>query len=369
MTELHQNIRRILIFRALYLGDLLCAVPAWRALRRAFPQASITLLGLSWAKEFASRFHHYLDAFIEFPGYPGLPEQTCSINDVPDFMRYVQSQKFDLALQMHGNGTITNPLLTLLGATKSAGFFRPDAYCPDKTLFLAYPEDEPEVWRHLKLVQRLGIPLCGDELEFPIYDSDLETANQLPEYERIKSEEFACLHPGARSVERRWSAERFAAVADELADLGLKIILTGTQTERSLCEEVQNFMREPSINLAGRTSLGCLAAVLKNARLLISNDTGVSHLAAALRVPSVIIAGFDTPRWAPSNTVMHRVVYDPLMPPWMRTLRSLRRTDDGVRPSSEKDWQPALDRITVDAVMEQVEHVMQEKQSPVAVKL
>lgn len=75
----------IVIFRALKLGDLLCTVPAFRALRKAFPQARISLLGLPWSASFAERYYCYIDDFIHFPGYPGLPEQPVHIEAINSF--------------------------------------------------------------------------------------------------------------------------------------------------------------------------------------------------------------------------------------------------------------------------------------------
>ena len=108
--------RRVGILRALQLGDLLCAVPALRALRAALPDAEMVLIGLPWARSFVQRFDMYLDGFREFPGYPGLPEQAPRLERIGAFLDEIQAEEFDLVLQMQGSGRITNPLAVLLGA-------------------------------------------------------------------------------------------------------------------------------------------------------------------------------------------------------------------------------------------------------------
>ena len=80
----HDN-ASIVIFRALQLGDMLCAVPALRALRCALPTARITLVGLPWAEQFASRFRRYIDAFTSFPGHEAFPEQPVQQHQLADF--------------------------------------------------------------------------------------------------------------------------------------------------------------------------------------------------------------------------------------------------------------------------------------------
>ncbi len=104
------NLKKIVVFRALQIGDMLCAIPAIRALHNAYPNAEITLAGLPWAMMLIARFPKYFHSFIPFRGYPGFPEQPVDYFAFPDFLRKVQHENFDLALQMHGSGTISNPL-------------------------------------------------------------------------------------------------------------------------------------------------------------------------------------------------------------------------------------------------------------------
>src|SRR5947209_18528309 len=97
-----KDIRKIAIFRALKLGDMLCTIPAIRALRAAYPNAEITLLGLPWAKIFVERFYMYIDRFIHFPGFEGLPEQRYNKQLLSDFIKQMRAEDFDLVLQING---------------------------------------------------------------------------------------------------------------------------------------------------------------------------------------------------------------------------------------------------------------------------
>lgn len=307
----HHIPQRIVIFRALQLGDLLCAVPAFRALRAALPDAEITLVSLPWARNFVDRFDVYLDDFLEFPGFPGFPEQRSHVHRLPQFLSEVQWLSYDLALQMQGSGGIANSLIELFGARLTAGFYLPGQYCPDENLFLEYPEGEPEILRHLRLMEFLGFPLQGDTLEFPLSERDWMDFDALREQYGLQMGRYACVHPGSRSVDRRWPPDRFAAIAEGLVERGFQVVLTGTQDEAQITRAVAALSRAPLIDLAGKTSLGAVGALVSGAGLVVCNDTGISHLAAALCTPSVVLfSSSDPQRWAPLNRRMHRVVED-----------------------------------------------------------
>ncbi|HJV24687.1 MAG TPA: glycosyltransferase family 9 protein [Aromatoleum sp.] len=301
----------IVIFRALQLGDMLCAVPALRALRGACPQARITLVGLPWAQAFASRYPRYMDDFVSFPGFPGLPERVPDIAAFPSFLAEMQSRRFDLAIQMHGDGRLSNAIVALFDAEFQAGFGAASATA--SASLLPFPQEGHEIRRLLALAEFLGAPPLGDELEFPLTAEDERELVGSGLVEGLTSSGYICLHPGARAPEKCWPPERFAAVGDALHELtGLPLVLTGSCAETGLTAAVRRALHSPSIDAASPISAGGLAALLSRARLLVTNDTGVAHIAAGLRLPSVIVfRASELARWAPLDGALHRTVWAP----------------------------------------------------------
>jgi ADP-heptose:LPS heptosyltransferase len=303
------GVRSIAVFRALVLGDMLCATPALRALRAAYPRARITLIGLPWAQALVERLAS-VDELLSFPGYPGLPEKAPDLGELPGFLAEAQSRKFDLVLQMHGSGTITNPLVAAMGARRCAGFQGHGAFCPDPLLFTPWPEGCHEIERCLALTDSLGLPRQGLQLDFPLRAEDHRRLRALwPGCEG----RYAVVHPGSQLPSRRWPLQRFARVAEALAAQGLQVVVTGTAGEAGLAQELRAQCKAPLVDLVGRTDLWTLGALVHGATLLVCNDTGISHIAAALGTPSVVISlGSDVRRWAPLDTQRHRVLWHDL---------------------------------------------------------
>lgn len=302
---------RIAVFRALQLGDMLCAVPALRALRRAYPRARITLVGLPGAAEFVRRFAHYVDELMPFPGIAAFPEQPAREDELPAFFEAARARRFDLALQMHGSGGQSNAIVQALGARRWAGFV-PDAAAQEPGLHMAWPDDLPEAKRYLALLRHMGLPADDAALEFPLTGGDMRQAQSLLHDTGLLAHRTVLIHPGARLRSRRWPVERFAAVARGLAEQGWQIGVTGTEQEASLTVAVVR-QAGVGVDLCGRTALGSLAALVSRCRLVVCNDTGMSHIAAATGTRSVVIAsGSDAARWAPLDRRRHPVFAVPV---------------------------------------------------------
>jgi ADP-heptose:LPS heptosyltransferase len=298
---------QVLIFRALKgWGDALVVVPALRALRVARPGAHIAVVGPPVAAAYFRPFSTYVDEFVPFPGWPGLPDLGDDVAAATRLLTGMQDRRADLALQLHGSGLLTNPIVAMLGARRMAGHHLPEQWCPDPQTFRPWTPSVPEPLRPLRLLAHLGlVPADADpSLELPITDENMDAARSM-----VPADPYAVVNVGASHRPRRWPTARFAAVADHLVSAGLPVVLTGGPGDATRAAEVAGRATHRLHDLTGRTTHGQLAAVVDGATLVVTNDTGVSHVAVARRRPSVtIFCWSDLDRWGPLDRERHAVV-------------------------------------------------------------
>lgn len=290
--------RRVALVRPrVGLGDWICSLPALRALRRARPDVRLTVVTYPEMGPLLARLGG--DDLLPFPGHPGIPERPPEPAAWSAFLARARALRFDLAVQAYGDRPGANEVTDALGARRAGGFAAGGVACGP--LHLPYPRHLHEVWRHLRLVEHLGVPLPPGAARpaFPVTGPEWERAAALAAHHGLPPGGYAVLHPGASAPTRRWPAGRFARLGDALARRGLRVVLGGVRAERPLTGRVHLLMTEPAVDLAGDTTVGEYAALLADAAVLVGGDTGAAHLAAAAGTRSVTIfmAG-DPVRWA-----------------------------------------------------------------------
>jgi ADP-heptose:LPS heptosyltransferase len=275
------DVAKIVVLRANGLGDLIFALPALSALRAAYPGAELTLLGGPWHGAFLNG-RGVVDRVIEVPAYFGVWNGEEDRTEQAAFFERMRAEHFDIAIQMHGGGRNSNPFVLQLGAKLTAGLRTPDAPALDRCVPYIY--FQLEVHRYLEVAALLGAKAVEVDPSLPVLDRDLVEARKAFD---LHGPLFVVIHPGATDGRRRWPAQKFAHVADELARRGLRVVVIGTSEESKLVGSVLHSMQMPAVDLSGRLSLSALAGLLSRAHLVVANDSGPVHLAAAVRARTV----------------------------------------------------------------------------------
>ena len=256
---------RALVYRALGLGDLLSGVPALRALRRALPDHEIVLAAPDWQRPLVP-----LIGAVDRVLPTGELRPPAWVGPPPE-----------VAVDLHGNGPASRDLLSALRPGRLVAFNTPDGP--------AWDPGEHERARWCRLVAS-AFGVSGDP----------DDVRLLASGRRSWAPDAVLIHAGAASGSRRWPEERYAQVARALAARG-PVVLTGGHQERALADRIRAAAGLPLDSmLAGRTDVLELAAIVAHARLVISGDTGVAHLASAYATPSVLLFGPTPPQhWGP----------------------------------------------------------------------
>lgn len=288
IIQLPQDPARILLIKPSSIGDVVHAIPVWRALRRRWPDAAITWLVAPTCAN-----------LIE--GLPGLNVLLFERKRLGQAWKSLAAMKELLAFQKTLRDAHYDLVVDLQGLFRSAWFAR-CTHAPVRVGFAnarefawhfythgvrPYTMDQHAILRNMKVAAALGCDEADIAFEFPITDDDRAKAAQLAPGD----EPFAVLCPGANWPTKRWPIDRFAQLPRPLATrLGLRTIVAGGPAEIPLAQQIPD-----AINICGQTSLRQLTAILERATMVITNDSGPMHIAAALGRPLVSLFGPTNP--------------------------------------------------------------------------
>ena len=306
------KIRRILIRTTNWVGDLVMTTPAIEAVRRNFPESTLTVLARPWVKPLLENLpavNHVL------PLETGNGYFSHAV-EIIKTARLLRRMKFDLAIIFQN--AFEAALLSYLGGvrfrigynTDGRGFLLSHSVIRDEEVLRVH-----QVEYYLSLLKAMGWEAESRNPRLFVAEEDKEVIHSLLSSKGIGQDHLLLgLSPGAvYGPAKRWPAERFAAVGDWAADRwGAKIVVMGSQGEMGICGAVGHSMRHDSVNLCGRTRLGEAMALIERCQFFVTNDSGLMHIAAALNVPMVALFGSTDPVATGPRSEMARIVQKPV---------------------------------------------------------
>lgn len=305
--------KRILVIRLDRIGDVVLSTPVVQALREAYPHAFIAMMVRPACRELVE-------------GHPALNDVLLYDKDVAQrrvwatvrFARQLRRHAFDTALVLHPTRR-SHWIPWLAGIPTRIGYARKSPWL----LTHRVPHHKQEGAQHeasyaLEMLRVFGLePPAPQPLIVIRPEAASRVAGLLQQIGLVSSDVLVAMHPSASCISKRWMPQRFAEVADRLIEqTKSRVVLVAGPDDRAFAQAVEQAMHHPPINLAGQLSLGELAALLQRCQVLISNDSGPVHIAAAVGRPVVAIfgrnqRGLSPQRWGPlgeQHVILHKDV-------------------------------------------------------------
>lgn len=313
-----QQARRILGVRLDSIGDVLMTTPALRALRGGAPHREITLLTSEAGASLAALVPE-VDCIIPYaaPWLKGAAPCPDGKSDLA-MVDQLRARQFDAAVifTVYSQSPLPSALLVYL-----ADIPLRLAHCrenPYQLLTDWIPESEPEklirheVKRQLDLVAAAGFETRNRRLSLRVPAAARKRLTALLAAEGLAGQPWVLIHPGATALSRRYPGEHYARVAQRfMFDYGLPVVFAGGETERELVDEIRTIALVPTYSFAGKLSLAETAALIAQAPILIANNSGPAHIAAAVGTPVVDLYALTNPQhtpWAVPNRVLNHDV-------------------------------------------------------------
>ena len=342
-----QSVKRVLVIRLRSIGDTVLSTSSLVALRRFLPEAQIDILLEDWVAPVLDGFPHVNEVISLTRG---------SLKSRAQVARRLRSNRYDVVYNLHGGTTAT--FLTRATSARHRVGFETYQYAglhnhlAPSPLLLWGRNQTHSVEQQLSLLGWTGIPVSDrPPTELAVTKPAAATVRARLEAAGLADFRFAVIHPAAAFATKQWAAENFGQVATEVSAKGLRIVAIATPKETDVIEELKQNTAAPVITCTD-FSLPEITALLARARLFIGNDSGISHMAAAVKAPSVVIFGSSNrTHWRPWSTAAAEVVYEEME----------------CQPCHgyycEKFAQPeCIKRVPVERVMASVERLLRESQ-------
>lgn len=300
-----EGLRRILIIKLRYIGDVVLATPVLRALRDRFPDARLSMV-VNPGTEDVIKWNPDLNEALVV----AREELSAQLQ----FLREIRRRRFDCVIDLT-DGDRAAILAWVSGAPVRIGYnseqrWRGWLYTRIVPIKVGTTH---MVEYHLAAVRALGFE---PNVSLPVLHVRAEherAANRLlAELGVSTGAKLVMIHPGARYWFRKWPADRFAAVADSLTKAECQVLVAGDVRDEPMAAAMLTATKSPPVSLVGRTTLLELAAVMKRCSLVIAHESGPSHVAAAVGAPVLALYGKGNPAiWGPRGrrvVVLHKGV-------------------------------------------------------------
>jgi heptosyltransferase-2 len=282
-----RDIASVLVLRLSSVGDIVLTEPAVAALRETFPRAEI---GFAVKERFG-------DLVSSHPAITRVHTLGAGGGALSALVSEIRGSGYSAVVDLHRNVRSAR-VVRASGIPLRTSYRKRELADTLRVRFLRRPFRASRllVRRYLDALRPLGVEVPVRTPRLYVGERDAAAGAALLDQAGAQEGRFAVMVPGSVWATKRWPAERFAEAASRVvADLGFPVVLLGSAGERGLCDEVARSAGASVTSLAGRTTLGEMAAVIASARFFVGNDSGPTHMAMALEVPTVALFGPTDP--------------------------------------------------------------------------
>jgi lipopolysaccharide heptosyltransferase II len=282
----------VLIIKPCCIGDVLGIAPVFESVRDAFPSAQIDLLTSSWSRH-AAETCESLTQVLEWPRAEHKVLQAVTLVKTVHALR---SRRYQVALMLD-RSPVVGAMAWLSGIPIRAGYDSGGrGFGLNRRMAVSLVGHEQEL--ATSLLEALGIPCADGPARYRVPDLARRTSARLMHKAGIEPTRPTAViapgggsNPGTSMASKRWSPDSFTQLASRLVECGFQVILVGSANDAPIGRAIRHTCADCIHDLTGRTALPELAAIIEAARLYIGNDSGTTHLAAAVGCPTVAIFG------------------------------------------------------------------------------